>query len=89
LNQAVIRVPLTWVTAGSFLKTENQGRGANKKTFNLKFINMNTAALLTVRGMDWYPLPETVCRMDAAFELTRTYLQRVSGNGFQFMSRVV
>ena len=50
---------------------------------------MNTAVLLTVRGMDWYPLPETVCRMDVAFELTRTYLQRVSGNGFQFMSRVV
>ena len=38
--------------------------------------------------MEWYPLPETVCRMDAASERTWTYLQRVLGDGFQFMSRI-
>ena len=48
-----------------------------------------TAAPLTVRGMKWDPLPETVCRMDAASERTGTYLQRVSGDGSQFMSRMV
>jgi len=39
--------------------------------------------------MEWDPLPETVCRMDAASERTWMYLQRVSGDGFQFMSRIV
>ena len=39
--------------------------------------------------MKWDPLPETVCRMDAASERTWTYLQRVSGDGSQFMSRMV
>jgi hypothetical protein len=39
--------------------------------------------------MEWDPSPETVCRMEAASERTRMYLQRVSGDGFQFMSRVV
>jgi hypothetical protein len=34
-------------------------------------------------------LAETVCRMDAASERTWTYLQRVSGDGSQFMSRPV
>jgi hypothetical protein len=38
--------------------------------------------------MEWDPLPETVCRMDAASERTWTYLQRVSGDEFQFMSRI-
>ena len=32
--------------------------------------------------------PVTVCRMDAASERTWTYLQRVSGDGLQFMSRI-
>ena len=50
---------------------------------------MHTAVRLTVRGMNWDPLPETVCRMDAASERTWTYLQRVSGDGSQFMSRMV
>ena len=50
--------------------------------------------MLMVGGMKWDPLPETVCRMDAASERTWTpcfYLpgQRVSGDGFQFMSRIV
>ena len=35
--------------------------------------------------MNWDPLPETVCRMDAASERTWMYLQRVSGDGSQFM----
>ena len=48
-----------------------------------------TAVPLTVRGMEWDLLPETVCRMDAASELTWTYLQRVSGDGYHFMSRMV
>ena len=48
-----------------------------------------TAASLTLRGMEWYLLPETVCRMDAASERTGMYLQRVSCDGFQFMSRIV
>ena len=39
--------------------------------------------------MKWDPLPETVCRMDAASERTWTYLQRVSGNGSHFMFRMV
>jgi hypothetical protein len=43
---------------------------------------------LTVGNVDWKPLPETVCRMEAASERTWMYLQRVSGNGFQFMSRM-
>ena len=38
--------------------------------------------------MDWNPLSETVCRMDAASERTWTCLQRVSGNGFQSMSLI-
>ena len=72
---------------------------------------LNIAVPLTVKGMEWYPLPETVCCMagflllqnlhfhrpwwsDAASELTRTpcfYLtgQRVTGDGLQFMSRIV
>ena len=44
---------------------------------------------LTIRCMRWNPLPETVCRMVAAFERIWTYLQRASGNGFQFMSQIV
>ena len=52
------------------------------------FIYSYTAVPLTVRGMEWDPLPETVCRMDAAFVRTWTYLQRVSDNGPQFMSRI-
>ena len=48
-----------------------------------------TAVPLTSEGMDWTLLPETVCRMDAASERTWTYLQRVSGNRLQFMSRIV
>ena len=48
-----------------------------------------TAVPLTVRCMDWEPLPETVCSTDAASERTWTYLQRVSGNGFQFMSLIL
>ena len=48
-----------------------------------------TTVPLTVRGMNWDPLPETVCRMDAASERTWMYLQRVSGNGYQFMPRMV
>ena len=44
---------------------------------------------LNVRDMDWELLCETVCRMDAAFERTWTYLQRVAGNSFQFMTRMV
>ena len=55
------------------------------KIISLIFI---TAVPLTVIGMDWNPLPETVCRMDAASERTWTYLQRVSGNGLQFMSLI-
>ena len=47
------------------------------------------AVPLTVRGMNWTLLPETVCCMDAAFERTWTYLQRVSGNSFQFMPLTV
>ena len=39
--------------------------------------------------MKWDSLPETVCRMDAASERTWMYLQRVSGNGSQFMSRMI
>ena len=54
----------------------------------MKVILIITAVPLTVRGMEWDPLPETVCRMDAASECTWTYLQRVSGNGSQFMSRI-
>ena len=38
--------------------------------------------------MEWKPSPVTVCRMEAAFERTWTYLQRVSGDGLQFMSRI-
>ncbi len=49
----------------------------------------NTAVPLTPGGMEWKLLLETVCRMDAASERTWMYLQRVSGDGFQFMSRVV
>ena len=52
------------------------------------FMVSNTAVPLTYRGMKWDPSPETVCRKDAASERTWTYLQRVSGDGFQFMSRV-
>ena len=48
-----------------------------------------TAVPLTVRNMEWDPLPETVCRMDAVFERTWTYLQLVSGDGAHFMSRKV
>ncbi len=47
------------------------------------------AVPLTVIGMEWKPLPETVCRMDAASERTWMYLQRVSGDGFQFMPGIV
>ena len=39
--------------------------------------------------MNWKPLPEAVCHMDAASERTWTYLQRVSGDGFQLISRIV
>ncbi len=53
-----------------------------------KALKQTTAVPLTVRGMEWGPLPETVCRMDAASERTWPYLQRVSGNGSQFMSRI-
>ena len=53
------------------------------------FVNIIIAVPLTVRDMEWKPLPETVCRMDAASERTWTYLQRVSGGGYQFMSRMV
>ena len=45
--------------------------------------------MLIVGGMKWDPLPETVYRMDAASERTWTCLQRVSGVGYQFMSRIV
>ncbi len=83
--------------------------------------HFSAAAPLTVRGMEWKLLTETVCRMagfcssvtapalpyyrtsctyakpalppsmvvGAASEHTWTYLQRVSGNSFQFMSRIV
>ena len=61
----------------------------NIETSNKPSILSATAVPLTVRGMKWDPLPETVCRMDAAFERTWTYLQRVSGDGAQFMSRMV
>ena len=54
-----------------------------------KLIVIYIAVPLTDRGMEWYPLPETVCRMDAASERTWTYLQRVSGDGFQFMSLII
>ncbi len=60
----------------------------------MNFINRTITVPLTVRGMDWKPLPETVCRMDAASERTWMpcfYLsgQRVTGDGLQFMSRIV
>jgi len=38
--------------------------------------------------MEWNTLTETVYRMDAVYERTWTYLQRVSGDVFQFMSRI-
>ena len=38
--------------------------------------------------MGWRPPPVTVCRMDAASERTWKYLQRVTGGGRQFMSRI-
>ena len=38
--------------------------------------------------MEWKLSPVTVCRMDAASERTWMYLQRVSGDGLQFMSRI-
>jgi len=44
-----------------------------------------TTVPLTLRGMNWQPSPVTVCRMDAASERTWMYLQRVSGDGCQFM----
>ena len=59
-----------------------------KRYLHLYEIYGYTAVPLTVRGMEWDPLLETVCRMDAASERTWTYLQRVSGNGSQFMYRI-
>ena len=47
-----------------------------------------TAVPLTMRVMGWQPPLVTVCRMDAASERTWTYLQRVTGGGCQFMSRM-
>ena len=41
-----------------------------------------------MKDMGWQPPPVTVCRMDAASERTWTYLQRVTGGGCQFMSRM-
>ena len=38
--------------------------------------------------MEWKPSPVTVCRMDAASERTWMHLQRVSGDGLQFMSLI-
>ena len=38
--------------------------------------------------MVWRPPPVTVSRMDAASERTWKYLQRVTGGGCQFMSRI-
>ncbi len=76
-----------------------------KRYLHLYEIYGYTAVPLTVRGMEWDPLPETVCRMagiellqnlhfppsmvvGAASERTWTYLQRVSGNGSQFIYRI-
>ena len=47
-----------------------------------------TAVPLTMRDMGWRPPPVTVCRMDAAYERTWKYLQRVTGGGRQLMSRI-
>jgi len=47
-----------------------------------------TAAPLTMGDMNWQPPPVTVSRMDAASERTWKYLQRVTGGGCQFMSRI-
>ena len=46
------------------------------------------AVPLNVRNMDWELLCETVCRMDAAFECTRRYSHRVTGDRCQFMFRM-
>ena len=41
-----------------------------------------------MRDVGWPPPPVTVCRMDAVSERTWKYLQRVTGGGCQFMSRI-
>ena len=56
-------------------------------SWQLSLLAVNRCYLLPIRDLDWGCLPESLVRMDANVEPTRTYLRRLSGRQPQFRSR--